>query len=76
MPIEEGVAIYLGDLEVEIRYWLAIPPAGTTGAKSNSTTSGDSGMKASQIVDELIGKIGAAIGPYDPESSDRMIQEF
>ncbi len=47
-------------------FYIVRPPDGTDGARSNALTSGDSGFAASQV-DELAGKIGPIIEPYDPE---------
>ena len=76
MPIEEGVAFFIGDIEVDIQYYLSLPDEGETGARSNALTVGDTGITADRIINELQGKLGAAIGPYDPEGKNRLIQEF
>ena len=50
---------------------------GTGGAKSNSTTTGDaSSAEIALLANELVGKIGPSIEPYDPEGRNRLIQEF
>jgi len=50
---------------------------GTGGAKSNSTTSGDTAAaEVALLANELVGKIGPSIEPYDPEGKNRLIQEF
>ena len=50
---------------------------GTTGATSSSTTAGDTtSAETALLANELAGKIGASVGVYDPEGSNRLIQEF
>lgn len=50
---------------------------GTSGATSSGTTSGDTtSAETALLANELVGKIGASIDVYDPEGSNRLIQEF
>jgi hypothetical protein len=70
MPLGEGPIIEENiTLEVLI---LSQAPEGTTGARSNSVSRGERAIPP----DPLVGKIGVAIAPYDPEGTDRLIQEF
>lgn len=74
MAIVEGTQVTDADITFW-NYYMTRPSDGTDGARSNVVTSGDSGFAAIQV-DELAGKIGAIVEPYDPEGRNRMIQEF
>jgi hypothetical protein len=57
--------------------FMAAGADGTGGAKNNSTTSGDTtSAETALLANELAGKIGPSIEPYDPEGKNRLIQEF
>ena len=49
----------------------------TGGVVVNTTTESDATTaEVALLANELVGKIGAIIGVYDPEASNRLIQEF
>ena len=50
---------------------------GTGGVSTSSTTAGDTtSAETALLANELAGKIGASVDVYDPEGSNRLIQEF
>ena len=75
MSIPVGTTIEEGT--VVDPWYITRPTDGTSGASSSGTTSidGSAAQKALEA-DELAGKIGAIITPYDPEGANRLIQEF
>ena len=58
-------------------YYLANPPDdNTTGSSVQEAESSPQSILIKQQIDELIGKIGPKIDPYNPEKGNRLIQEF
>ena len=83
MPFAVGPEIEDGLWIPQTATWLVPPPDGTSGATSSATGggsgggSGDSSKAEKQYqMEQLVGKVGAMIAPYDPEGVNRLMQEF
>ena len=58
-------------LEAVIAYLLAVKEDSSTGASVQKSGDRRTGME-----DQTIGKVGPMIGRWDPEKTNRLIQEF
>ena len=83
MPFAVGATIEEGLWIPQTATWLVPPPDGTSGASGDSAGSGAGGgggdtskAEINYQLEQLVGKIGAIVAPYDPEGTNRLIQEF
>jgi len=65
---------YLDTIDIKLTDGISL--SGTTSGASVGQAGRNPSAQISTTADELIGKIGVIIQPYDPERSSRFIQEF
>ena len=65
---------YLDTIDIKLTDGISL--SGITGGASIQGGGRNASVQISTTADELVGKIGAIIQPYDPERSSRFIQEF